>query len=331
MTPDAGIPAAPRASGTGPRYAVITTIRNEERYIGQTAESLLAQTIAPSAWVIVDDGSTDTTPDIIGGLAERFGWISVVDLGQLGGTNRCIRVLRAFLAGYAKLEGEYDFVIKSDGDVTFDLDHVERLLEHFADDSGLGIASGSYIEPIGNGWRVGTRSEGYAVGALRAYRAECLQYVVGVVAPMFDVGGHADDAGTRRRPELILSWDSVDHLYAEEAGWSTHCFAQPTFVHHRTEGSRSSMVRGLYEQGVVSYVMGYHPLFAMARGFSRIVQRPYVMGGLAMNAGYLSAAANPRVARADERTRRLVRRRHVRRMQGAMHASTGGNSDGEAS
>ncbi len=323
--------AVPSETGIPPRYAVITTIRNEERYIGQTAESLLAQTIQPSAWVIVDDGSTDTTPEIIGGYSDRNEWIRVVDLGRLGGTNRCIRVMRAFLAGYSELQGEFDFVIKSDGDVTFDPDHVERLLQHFAEDPGLGIASGSYIEPIGDGWRGGTRPEGYAVGALRAYRAECLRGVVEAVAPLCERVCSGDGDRERLDPKLILSWDSIDHLYAAEAGWSTQCFADPMFVHHRTEGSRSSILTGLYEQGVVSYVMGYHPLFAMARGVGRFAEHPYMVGGLAMNAGYLSAAMSPGIARADERTRRLVRKRHVHRMRGALRAGPGEKGKGEAS
>jgi len=298
------------------RYAVVSAIRNEEEYIEQTAGSLAAQSIVPSRWLIVDDGSSDRTPAILADLAKRFDWVRVLPLGELGGSNRCSRVMRAFLTGYRALAEEFDYVIKIDGDVTFEPDHVQRLLAHFDEDPRLGIASGTYTEPAGQGWRVFTLPEGYAVGALRAYRAECLSRVVAAVQPMLNDCSAPHGRASRGR-DLTLSWDSIDHLYAESEGWKTHCFHELVMVHHRTEGGRSHVLKGLFEQGVVSWVMGYHPLYAFARGVFKMREYPYVVGGAALTWGYLWGGMQ-RVARADDRTRSLVRGRQMSRVRRAI-------------
>ncbi len=297
------------------QYAVISTVRNEEEFIAQTAEALISQTITPRTWLIVDDGSTDGTLRIVEDYARHFDWIRVLSLGELGGSNRCSRIMRAFLTGFEQLDEEVGYVIKMDGDVTCEADHIERLLAHFEEDSRLGIASGTYTEPAGQGWRIHTLPEGYAVGALRAYRAKCLSEIVDAAAPSLIHGSRGDNGSSERVDELALSWDSVDHLYAEEAGWTTRCFHDLIIVHHRTEGARSHILRGQFEQGVVSYVMGYHPLFALARGVFKAKDYPYVVGGVALTLGYATSVFRPGVIRADETTRRLVRERQMRRIR----------------
>jgi biofilm PGA synthesis N-glycosyltransferase PgaC len=303
----------------GIRYAVISAVRNEELYIARTAEALVAQTLRPVEWIIVDDGSTDGTRDILRGYAKQQDRLRIIELGELGGSNRCSRVMRAFFAGYREIGEGVDYIIKIDGDVTFEPDHIERLLAHFDEDRALGIASGTYMEPAGSSWRVFTLPEGYAVGALRAYRAECLRSIMEAVEPLTQQAETSPDnteEGRRRVP--TLSWDSIDHLYAGAAGWRTRCFHELMIVHHRTEGAREHVLAGLFEQGVVSYVMGYHPLYAVARGLRKTVEYPYVVGGIALTAGYLTSAMRRDVERADERTRHLVRESHMRRIRNAL-------------
>ncbi|MGV8083345.1 MAG: glycosyltransferase [Coriobacteriia bacterium] len=297
------------------RYAVLSTVRNEQDYIAATAKSLTEQTIPPACWHVVDDGSTDRTVEILDEFVRANPWISVECLGELGGSNRCSRVMRAFLHGYSALGSNYDYVVKVDGDVTFPPDHFERLFECFEEDPELGIASGTYTEPAGNGWIVHTIPEGYALGAVRMYRAECLAAVVEAVSPMVSSPA-CDTANGKPSHGPTLSWDSIDHLYAEEAGWQTRCFHDLVVVHHRTEGARTHVLKGLFEQGVVSYAMGYLPLFALARSMRKMLEYPVVVGALALNTGYLWGALHASTTRADERTRRLVRERQKRRLHG---------------
>ena len=319
----ARVPPRPR------RYAVLSTVRNEEDYIGLTADSLIGQTVSPAAWLIVDDGSTDRTAEIIAEHARSAPWIRLVTLDASSGSNRCSRVMRAFLFGCRHLDGDFDFVVKVDGDVSFDSDHLESLFRHFDDNPRLGIASGSYKEPVGRGWVVQDMKPGYAMGAVRAYRAECLKTVVAAVSaeggPAAASAADSQNDGMRRPP---LSWDSIDHLYAEEEGWETRSFPELVVVHHRIEGGRTHVLRGQFEQGTVSYAMGYHPVFALGRGVRKMAEYPYVVGGVAQTAGYLWGALGRRVPRADAETRRLVRQRHSRRLRaflGSRAAETPGD------
>ena len=47
------------------KYVLITSARNEEAYIEKTIKSVISQTILPKKWVMVSDGSTDRTEEII--------------------------------------------------------------------------------------------------------------------------------------------------------------------------------------------------------------------------------------------------------------------------
>ncbi len=308
--------------GTPRCYAVLSTVRNEEDYIGLTADSLIGQAVAPTVWLLVDDGSTDRTAEIIAERSCLVPWIRLVRLDESSGSNRCSRVMRAFLFGYGQLDGDFDFVVKVDGDVSFDPDHLEHLFRHFDDDPRLGIASGSYTEPAGRGWVVQDMKPGYAMGAVRVYRAECLD---SVVAAMSVEGGPAAQcpAGPEDTVRTVpMSWDSIDHLYAEDAGWETRSFPELVVVHHRTEGARTHVLKGQFEQGLVSYAMGYHPAFALGRGVRKMAEYPYLVAGVAQTAGYLWGAVGRRVPRADAETRRLVRQRHTRRLRALLGAGT---------
>ena len=67
------------------RYVVVTPIRDEEKFIEATITSVQAQTIQPSQWVIVDDGSTDRTGEIIDHYAAQLPWIRVIHRCWLDG------------------------------------------------------------------------------------------------------------------------------------------------------------------------------------------------------------------------------------------------------
>src|SRR4030095_7056049 len=46
-------------------YVLITPARNEAAFIAKTLESVVAQTVLPKRWVVVSDGSTDGTDEIV--------------------------------------------------------------------------------------------------------------------------------------------------------------------------------------------------------------------------------------------------------------------------
>ena len=105
------------------KYVIITPVRDEEKHIEATIEAVAGQTIRPTEWVIVDDGSSDRTGDIIDRYAAKFPWISVVHRSNRGFRKSGGGVVEAFYDGYNALHcNDWDFVVKLDGDLTLSAD-----------------------------------------------------------------------------------------------------------------------------------------------------------------------------------------------------------------
>ena len=303
--------ATPDAAG--PRYAVVSTVKDEAEYIASVAESLIAQSIPPAEWVVVDDGSTDETTAIVAGYAARHPWIRVVQLGQLDGWNRCGRITRAFVRAYQSVQGEYGFIANVDGDVSLSPEYMERLLRHFGSDSSLGIASGTFAECIGGKWKVHRMPDGHAVNAARMYRSECLRatFDMAAEAGLFDGLSTADKLSAPGQAGANVSWDSVDYVYAEAAGWTTRCFDELVILHHRPEGGRHHLLRGRFEQGLAAHALGYHPVYALGRAVRSVGDYPYGAGAVSWLAGYVRGVLDPACSVVDETTKRLVRERQA--------------------
>ena len=86
-----------------PATSVIVTTYNHERLIGATIESVLAQTYRDYELIVVDDGSTDGTPDAVAPYRDRLSFIRQENQGPAASRNRGIEAARgrflAFLDG----------------------------------------------------------------------------------------------------------------------------------------------------------------------------------------------------------------------------------------
>ncbi len=78
------------------RYVLISPCRNEQDYMRETLDSVIAQTVPPALWVIVDDGSTDATPAILAEYAARHDWIRIVRRADRGARSVGPGVVDAF-------------------------------------------------------------------------------------------------------------------------------------------------------------------------------------------------------------------------------------------
>ena len=63
---------------TLPGYVLITPARNEAQFIELTIKSVMAQTVLPLKWIIVSDGSTDGTDDIVRKYVADHPWVELV-------------------------------------------------------------------------------------------------------------------------------------------------------------------------------------------------------------------------------------------------------------
>ena len=271
-------------------YALVTPARDEEQNLHRLAASLLAQTVLPSAWIVVDDGSTDRTAELVENLAREHDWISVIsapaDGGQLVDGRLTGRDVAAFQAGLAALAEQPDIVLKLDADVSLLPDFFEGLLQAFEADPRLGIAGGACFEFEDGAWRERWVTGNHVRGATRAYRWECLQDV----QPL----------------EPRLGWDGIDEVLAVVRGWHTQSFRALPFFHHRLVGQRDGLRRAFRDQGSTAYYMGYRPTYLIARALFRMRATP---ASFAMLTGYLDAALRHEPGFADPAVRKYIRDR----------------------
>lgn len=256
-------------------YAVVTPARNEAGNLPRLAAALIAQTLPPAAWIVVDDGSTDETAAVVAELAATHPWISrldragATDEGTLENGRREGRDLLAFRAGVEVLPEPVDVFVKMDADIDFEPDYCERLVGRFEQDPKLGIASGTCLELEEGEWVRRTKAATTVWGASRAYRWSCLDIV--------------------RSLEPRMGWDGIDELQAQLRGLETETFIDLPFRHHRPEGGREASTRHHYVRlGRACWYMGYRPSYLALRSVYRAKQQPTA---LMMLWGYAASAA----------------------------------------
>ena len=270
-----------------PGYVLVTPARNERANIGSTLDSVIGQTVPPRAWVVVSDGSTDGTDQLVADYARRHHFVHLLRRERHGSTDFAAKV-HAFNAGYAHLQAvedlEFDFVGNLDADVSFEPDYFARVLDAFARQPDLGVAGGIVLERIGSEFVAQHISLNSVAGAVQMFRRQCFEAVSGFIP----IPGGGEDATAQ--------------TLARMKGWTVATLPDLPVLHHgRVLGGARTVVQARFRRGVNNYIIGYHPLFQVASSLSRAVERPYVIGGLSALAGYCWAAARrpPRPVPAD--------------------------------
>ncbi|HWY76823.1 MAG TPA: glycosyltransferase [Verrucomicrobiae bacterium] len=253
------------------RYVIITPVRNEEAFMQRTIDSVVAQTMGPIEWIIVDDGSTDKTPEIIDRAASKHPWIRPLHRADRGFRKSGGGVMEAFHDGYGKLKTkQWDYLVKLDGDLTFAPDYFEKCFAHFAANPKLGIGGGLVCNEIG-GQRVLDSKEDpkfHVRGATKIYSRACWE----------GIGGLIKSTG----------WDTHDEVKANMLGWKTCTFNEIPIIHHRETGGADGAWRNYFKNGRANYVVGYHPVFMLGKCIKRLFRRPYIKASLALWCGFVS-------------------------------------------
>lgn len=250
-------------------YAVITPARDEAAHLPRLAASLSAQTVRPSRWIVVENGSADETIAVARGLEGELDWMRVVACEPASRAARGAPVVHAFHAGLAALDIEVDGVAKVDADVSFGEDYFERLLAAFARDQELGLASGTCYDRLTGSPQERRVTGDHVWGAARVYRWTCLNDVL----PL----------------EECMGWDGIDVVKAQTYGWRTATLRELPFHHHRLEGARDgSRWSAWTAQGNAARFMGYRPSYLVLRSLHRAWREP---AAVAILWGYLAAAS----------------------------------------
>src|SRR5579884_1250954 len=165
-----------------PVYVLVTPARNEAQLIEHTLKSVVAQTVLPLKWVIVSDGSTDGTNQIVGRYAAEYPWIELVVLPDRKERHFAGKVL-AFNRGWERLTGlQYDVIGSLDGDLSFDSDYFEFLLQKLSDDPALGLAGTPFADSsTGETYDYRFVNIEHVSGACQLFRRECFEGIGGYV------------------------------------------------------------------------------------------------------------------------------------------------------
>jgi glycosyltransferase involved in cell wall biosynthesis len=250
-------------------YVLITPARNEAELIENTLRSVVAQTHLPKRWVIVSDGSTDGTDELVRKYQAGRPWLELVRMPERKERHFAAKV-NAFQAGYARVKDlDFDVVGNLDADVSFDPDYMEYLVGRFEGNPRLGVAGTHYIEGDFHSYRDSYINVEHVNGQIQMFRRACWE----------EIGGYVPNKGGG------IDWVAV--TTARMKGWKTYSFGERTFNHHRKMGTAgSSEIKARFHYGKKDYFLGGHPLWQVARGTFQLAKKPYVVGGLALMLGY---------------------------------------------
>lgn len=256
-----------------PRIVIVSPCRDEERTLSRTIACMERQTLKPALWIVVDDGSTDRTPELLAEAQKRIPWLRVVPRKDRGFRKVGGGVIDAFYSGLEAADIDYDFVSKMDVDLEFSDRYLETIMGYFERDPKLAAASGKVFRPEGDGFVEEFMIDEMVAGQFKLYRRECFEAIGGFVREVM--------------------WDGIDFHMARMKGYRTASLHDPELkiIHLRLMGSSDQNVyKGRIRWGRGQWFMGSSLPYVVASGAFRMREKPYVLGGLAIVAGYLMAA-----------------------------------------
>src|SRR5271166_2266151 len=163
------------------QYVLLTPVKNEESTIGITIDSVVRQSVLPTEWIIVSDGSTDQTDSIVEAAARTDPWIRLIQL-PIRQTRSFSAVVQATETGVKALKStEYEYLGLLDADVRFVPNYFERLIERFEQNLSLGLAGGMVVD-VGTSKNQRPRNVQDVPGAVQFFRRTCFDSLGGLLA-----------------------------------------------------------------------------------------------------------------------------------------------------
>ena len=281
------------------RVLIVSPVRNEAAHIERVVRSVAGQDLAPARWIVIDDGSTDGTFDLLETLASEVPFLELHRADRRtphsGAHDRLARAAapRNFNAGLAHADWRsYTHVMKLDGDIELPPNYLRVLADRFAADETIGLAAGVLEEPTPDGAARRLQVPRHHVhGALKLYSLACFEAIGGV--------------------QERLAWDTIDEVYARMNGFTTVNYRDLVSVHHRPWGSADGAVRGRGRLGQCAYITHYPLWWVVLRAVKLARESPRGVMGAAYLGGYIRARVR-RTERVDDPEYRRFTRRELR-------------------
>lgn len=281
-----------------PCYVIITPARNEAQFIDLTLKSVVGQTIRPAKWVIVSDGSTDGTDEIVQAYVRIHPWIQLVKLPLRRERNFAGKV-HAFNAGLSAIKNvNYEFIASLDADISFDREYFSFLLDKLSADTQLGLVGTPFQETSGQVYDYRFVSIEHVSGACQMFRRMCFEAI----------GGYVPVKG-----------GSIDHIAVISArmkGWKTRTFTEKTCLHHRGMGTaQRGVLKAKFNLGLKDYNVGNHPIWEIFRVGYQMTRAPFCIGGIALGAGFLYSLLRRFDRPVSAELIRFIRQEQMRRLR----------------
>jgi glycosyltransferase involved in cell wall biosynthesis len=278
-------------------YVLISPCRDEADYMRQTLDSIVAQTVRPAKWIVVDDGSTDMTPRILEEYASQYKWIEIVTRSDRGKRAVGPGVIDAFYAGLNTINmDEFAYLCKLDLDLEIPPTYFERVMEQMDATPRLANFSGKAYLRENDGRLTSERlGDENAVGQIKFYRTTAFKEIGGFVRQVM--------------------WDGIDGHMCRMKNWIARSEDYPElrFIHLRQMGSsQHSIWVGRMRWGFGKYFMGSALYYVVAVAVYRMLEKPYVVGGLGILWGYLKSMFGRAPRLEDKEFRRFLRRFELR-------------------
>ena len=274
------------------RYVVISPCRDETDYMRRTLDSMLKQSLLPALWVIVDDGSTDGSAEVLSEYASKHNFIKIITRENRGYRKVGPGVVDAFYEGYRAIEpDQYEFVCKLDLDLELPPRYFEILIQKMHDNPRIGTCSGKPYNDIDGQLVSEQRGDEMSVGMTKLYRMSCFKQIGGLVREVM--------------------WDAIDCHRCRQMGWIACSWDEPElrFIHLRLMGSsQHNIYVGRMRHGFGQYFMGTGIVYMAATSVFRMKHPPYILGGLAMFWGYVKSLLARKARLPDAELRRFIRR-----------------------
>src|SRR5436309_9483041 len=281
------------------KYVLITPARNEQAFIRRTLDSVVTQTILPERWVIVDDGSIDSTAEIVESYTKRYPWIELIRRRQDPDRNFASKAHSVALAFTRATPFEFDVVGNLDADVSFEPGYMEFLMRKFSEDTELGVAGTPFTQDGGyDSSKHSFEGENYVAGPCQLFRRRCFQ----------DIGGYVSNRAGG------IDWIAV--MTARMKGWKVRSFSEKRYHHHRTLGTAGKgALRALFSYGEKDYYLGGSPVWQLFRVAYQMTKKPAFTVGLALLCGYCWAAMRRMKRAVTPELMRFHRQEHMKKLK----------------